>query len=237
MLLSRIHWFNAMLVIVVTSSLARSSEADEIRTWTDKQGRKHYSVFGTPGEAATEAPAVPAEGETTKDRFSVQASLRRTAIRDSLREKGRTLHRIGDEIRRTEESYIVMNAPGAPTGPLPPGKIQDLLDEQRSIFLAGKLFEEKKRETLDRLYRREKKTLTEIRDQWYELRDLRKEVEERYGSLPPWWSDRMDCTPCPPLGEVEEALKPRPEPEEEDEEPVVDSSAPERRAVGERYFA
>lgn len=209
MLLSRHRWFNAILLV---GFLVSVSEADEIRSWKDKEGRRHYSIFGSGGETADDAPE-PAP----PDRFSVEASLRRNGIRDALRKNGAALHQIGDEIRTTEESHIVVSAPGAPSTPLPPGAIQDLLDAQRAAFLTARVFEENKKQALDRLYRRERKTLLEIRSQWQRFSELRKEVEERYGELPIWWRDRLDCGPCPPLEEVEEAL--RPPPERVDEEP------------------
>lgn len=166
--------------------------ADEVRRWTDADGSVHVTITGRGGETRSPADArdTPA---SSRQRFSVEASLQRRSIERGLRRANARLADVGAAIEETERKELVVYSP--PASDDAAGN-QIALDAQRNAFLAARAFEREKADRLRELRREHRDLLHEIRGLWKEFAKLRASVEREYGSLPPWWRDRLDCPKC-----------------------------------------
>lgn len=192
--------------------IVRAASADEIRKWTDAEGRIHYSVDGSgasPASPSDEPPILQGRTVSAEEKFSVQASLRRREIETKLAAAGRDLDGIHERIAANEARTVQAWAPTVTEDPA-------ALTAQRDAFLAVSQFEEDKSETRRRLKREERAKLKEIVALWKEFEALDASVTAQYGSSPEWWRKRLSCGQCPTLAEADLALhggKPTPKPE------------------------
>ncbi len=201
------------MIACVLLAVARAAPADEIRKWTDGEGRLHYSVEGTGPSATPSADEPPIlQGRTVgaEEKFSIEASLRRKDIESQLAAAARDLDGIHERIAANDARAVRAWAPSATEDPA-------AVTAQRDAFLAVSQLEEDKAEMRRRLKREERAKLKEIVTLWKEFDTLDTSVTARYGSSPPWWRRRLSCGHCPTLAEADVALhgtKPTPKPEE-----------------------
>ena len=201
----------AALVAVGCVLAAATSFADDIRRWRDAEGNLHYRVEGSEKADARESdhPLLVGRDATSEEKFSVDASLKRREIETKLAAAGRDLAAIREEKAATDAKTFSTWVPTSTKDAL---AAQASLDAQRNALLALGQFEEEKKDTLRRLRRRERDKLREIGGLWKEFNALDATVGERYGKPPIWWRPRLACAPCPPLAEVEAALRKKPTP-------------------------
>ncbi len=188
-------------------ALARPLHADDVKKWTDADGRVHYSVTGSatsrPGDAA---PVIRGREATDDEKFSTRASLRRREIERTLKARAADLDRIRaeeDKIRGKRFSAWVGTSSASPEA------VRASIDAQRDTMLAQSQFEQDKVESLRRLRRQEHAALVDLQRNWKDFAALGAEVQTRYGERPIWFRDRLDCGTCPSLAEVEAALHPK----------------------------
>jgi hypothetical protein len=198
------------MIACAVLAVARAAPADEIRKWTDAEGRLHYSVEGTGAAAAAdEPPTLQGRTLSADEKFSIQASLRRKEIESQLAAAARDLDGIHERVAANEARAVQAWAPSATEDPA-------AVTAQRDAFLAVSQLEEDKAEMRRRLRREERAKLKEIVTLWKEFEALDADVTARYGSSPPWWRKRLSCGHCPTLAEADVALhgaKPTPKPE------------------------
>ncbi|MBI2962958.1 MAG: hypothetical protein HYY35_04325 [Deltaproteobacteria bacterium] len=215
--MARPREFNTIVALGLLGVLAwPRAGADEIRKWRDADGNLHYSITGAQDGSASggEIDVMSARKPTAEERFSIEASLRRREIERRLTAAGRALTEAREELRRLEEKRFEAWVP-AVTGD--PRSAQASLDAQRDALLAAMQFDHEKAEALRRLRRQERQRLKQLAELWRSFAALGAEVRARYGTLPPWWRERLDCGGCPGAEEVDKALhpaRPTPPPEE-----------------------
>jgi hypothetical protein len=201
-----------LVIAFAVLMIARAAPADEIRKWTDAEGRLHYSVDGSDASAAPskdEPPVLQGRTVSAEEKFSVHASLRRKEIESKLAAAARDLDGIHERMAANEARTIQAWAPTVTQDPA-------AVNAQRDAFLAVSQFDEDKAEERRRLKREERAKLKEIVALWKEFEALDASVTAQYGSSPEWWRKRLSCGHCPTLAEADVALhgaKPTPKPE------------------------
>ena len=145
------------------------------------------------------------------EKLSIRASQERRRIRRGLERVAGELVAVRAELETVRGQELLTWAPGAADGVEDPAK---LIEAQQNAFLAAERFRHAKQRRLATLESAERKHLRAMRRLWNDFEAIRGELADRFGSLPQWWRDQIDCELCLSSVEVDRALHP---PADEDE--------------------
>lgn len=214
MLLARYREFNTTLSRVASAALivfalAIAADADEIRRWRDTEGRLHYEIVGDdqdppPEDREMQYMAGPEMSE--EEKFSVATSRKRRELERALKQATADLASVRAAIAETEAKRFIVYTPPAPSDR---NEAQFVLDSQRNAFLAAREFDQQKADELRRLRGDERDLLLTVKEIWSDFTALREDVRSRYGKLPGWWRDRLDCSECLSAAQVDQELAKR----------------------------